>query len=87
MKMSLDDICKKFDVKPATAVNKFARLMAKEQDLESFFVADKSPKFPKIQKNGKVTISKSWCEANWFKPGAKIVIDEVEVYRIVINAR
>jgi len=50
-------------------------------------VGDRSPKFLKIQKNGKVTIGKSWCKAAGFKSGAEIVIDEIETGRIVIIAR
>lgn len=55
-KMGLDDICKKFDVKPSTVRNKLARLAAKGKGLESFFVSSSSARFPKVQKNGKFTV-------------------------------
>ena len=57
--MSMEQICAKFDVKPGTVRSKFAKLMAKEKGLDDFFVESRGPRYPKVQKNQKVTKKKT----------------------------
>jgi hypothetical protein len=85
-KMSLEDICAKFDVKPGTVRTKFARLMAKEKNLDSFFVTTKSPRLPSVQKNHKFTVSANYVDFMGWKPGSKLdIVTDADQGQIVIK--
>lgn len=73
-KMSLEDICKKFYVKPGTVRSKFGKMMAREQGLEDFFVEARAPRKPTVQKNGKFTVSNNYVEFMGWKSGSKLDI-------------
>ena len=83
--MPLDAIWQKFNVTVNTGRNKFARLMAREKGLESFFVSDSGPRYPKVRKNGNLVIGNQRCEVAKFKVGNRIRIDEAEPGRIVLT--
>ena len=85
-KMSLEDICKKFGVKPGTVRSKFAKLMAREQGLEDFFIEARAPRKPTVQKNGKFTVSANYVEFMGWKSGSKLdIVTDADQGMIVIR--
>jgi len=85
-KMSLEDICTKFDVKAGTVRSKFAKLMAREQGLDDFFVATRAPRTPTVQKNGKFTVSANYVDFMGWKSGSKLdIVTDADQGQIVIR--
>ena len=85
-KMSLEGICKKFGVKPGTVRSKFAKLMAREQGLEDFFIEARAPRKPTVQKNGKFTVGTDYVSFMGWKSGSKLdICTDADQGQIVIR--
>ena len=85
-KMSLDDICTRFDVKAGTVRSKFAKLMAREQGLDDFFVETRAPRLPTVQKNGKFTVGTDYVSFMGWKSGSKLdIVTDADQGQIVIK--
>ena len=85
-KMSLEAICEKFDVKAGTVRSKFAKLMAREQGLDDFFIEARAARRPTVQKNGKFTVSNNYVEFMGWKSGSKLeIVTDADQQMIVIR--
>ncbi len=84
-KMTIAEICEKFDVKPGKVRSTFTKMMVAEKGIEDLFTVAKA-RTPTVQKNGKFTVNADFVNAMGWKPGVKLdIVTDTDKGQIVVG--